>query len=229
VRFAGAPFVTNAEDEPASTEERDVRDGASERSSVVDAPGWLGLTRDQRRVLRQIVTGFLVLFGGAFFVAWRFEEQTLEAGRWFVESFGGFGIFLGYYLTDALFVPFPNDTFTILGWLGGMSILQCTLWGSAGSVAGGFTGYAIGYHLLRRSRRAKVLLGSGEGSMLRRVRRGGVVFLALTAVTPLPFASGCWVAGMIEMPLLQFGATCLLRIIKVSGYLWLFTRGLVTL
>jgi len=193
------------------------------------APTLLGMTPDERRILNQIVTGLVGLFGGALLLVWLFEAQTLSAGRWFVDTFGGFGVFLGYYLTDALFIPFPNDSFSILGWLGGMSILECTLWGSAGSVAGGFTGYAIGFHLLRRSRRAKVLLGSGDGSMLRRVRKRGVVIMVLAALTPLPFASGCWVAGMVQMPLIPFACACMLRIVKVGGYLWLFTRGIVSL
>lgn len=193
------------------------------------ATGLWGMTADQQKIFNQIVIGTVALFGSVFLVVWLFKAQTLLAGKWFVDTLGGFGMFLGYFLTDAFLVPIPNDTFTILGWLGGMSILECTIWGSAGSIVGGFTGYAIGYHLLRHSMRAKALLGHGEGSMLQRVQKGGITIMVLAALTPLPYATGCWVAGTIEMPLKQVALISLLRIVKVGGYLWLFTQGIVSL
>lgn len=198
-------------------------------SGAAPATGLWGMTADQQKIFNQIVIGTVALFGSVFLVVWLFKAQTLLAGKWFVDTLGGFGMFLGYFLTDAFLVPIPNDTFTILGWLGGMSVLECTIWGSAGSIVGGFTGYAIGYHVLRHSMRAKALLGHGEGSMLQRVQRGGITIMVLAALTPLPYATGCWVAGTIEMPLKQVALISLLRIVKVGGYLWLFTQGIVSL
>ena len=60
------------------------------------------------------------------------------------------------------------------------------------------------------------------------VERYGVIALAATALTPLPFSLGCWAAGALKMPFSTFFAVALLRIPRVAGYLALIYFGLIS-
>ncbi len=185
---------------------------------------------ERRRLLIRVIGGVFFILGIALLGTLLFKHEMQEMGGFFVTRLGGPGVMLGFFLTDSVLLPIPNDTFSILGWLGGLSLLEVTCWASAGSIIGGFVAYGIGYHFLRTSKTARRLLGSGDGKgTFEKMQKGGTTMLILAAITPLPWAMGCWAAGAIEMPLRTVLWVSSLRFFRVASYLWLFQLGFIAL
>lgn len=158
--------------------------------------------------------------------AW-FREPLLSSGRWFVDSFGGLGIAVGFLVPDAFTVPIPNDAFLALGRAGNMPTVPLVGWALLGSMAGGSIGWSIG-RALRRTRGLDRFL-SGRGAALdRALRRHGLWVVAVAAITPLPYSISAWAAGSTAMPYLAFLAVSLLRVIRIVGALWLIDLGLMS-
>ena len=184
---------------------------------------------DLRRVglsLLASLFGLMALIYGAGLV---FREQLIALSEWFVERLGGPGIFLGYLVPDTTTLPVPADAFTLFGVLGGMPFWEVVAWGSAGSLSGGCIGWVFGRWVVARSPRLQATLDSWGPGIMARVQRGGTAFLALAAVTPIPYSLTCYASGAVGMPFGRFFAVSLLRILRVGGYLWLFHQGLVHL
>lgn len=183
--------------------------------------------------LRGVLFGaVLVMMGFTAFAAalgWLFHEPLIELGRWFVARFGGPGIAIGFYFPDAFTMPVPNDAFTAFGLWGGMPFARVVAWGSLGSLAGGSTGWLIGRHLLSRSHKLQgYIKRRGGDEMTVHLRRGGRWFLALAAVSPIPYSVTCWAAGATKMPYVEFLIISLLRIPRVAAFLWLIEQGFVS-
>jgi len=197
------------------------------RAAGLDAEGEPAL--DLRGVL---VTAVLVMMGFTLVAAglgWLFREPLLATGRWFVANFGGPGIAVGFFFPDAFTMPVPNDAFTAFGLWGGMGFGEVVAWGSLGSLVGGTTGWAIGRYLLARSVRLRAYIKRrGGDEMAAHLRRGGRWFLALAAVSPVPYSVTCWAAGATKMPYPEFIAISLLRIPRVAAFLFLIERGFVS-
>jgi membrane protein YqaA with SNARE-associated domain len=172
------------------------------------------------------IVGFTLL---AAVLGWLFYEPALELGRWFVGTFGGPGVAVGFFFPDAFTVPIPNDAFTAFGLFGGMAFWEVVFWGSLGSMAGGSTGWSIGRYLLTRSKTLQRFIERRGGEQMRaQLVRGGRYFLAIAAVTPIPYSVTCWAAGATKMPYWQFITISLLRIPRVAGVLWLIEKGFMS-
>lgn len=184
---------------------------------------------DLRRVLIGAVLGMMGFTVLAALLGWLFHEPLIDVGRWFVASFGGPGIAIGFFFPDAFTMPVPNDAFTAFGLWGGMGFWQVVCWGSLGSLAGGSTGWAIGRYLLARSKRLQAFIERRGGEEIRgQLIRGGRWFLVIAALTPVPYSVTCWAAGATRMRYWEFLAISLLRIPRVAGMLWLIQRGFVS-
>lgn len=185
---------------------------------------------DMRGVL---LTAVLVMMGFTAVAAtlgWLFHEPLIAVGRWFVARFGGPGIAVGFYFPDAFTMPVPNDAFTAFGLWGGMSFWRVVAWGSLGSLSGGSTGWLIGRYLLSRSASLqRYIARRGGDEMAAHLRRGGRWFLAIAAVSPVPYSVTCWAAGATKMPYIEFLAISLLRIPRVAAFLWLLQQGFVSI
>ena len=174
-----------------------------------------------------VMVGFTLVAAG---LGWLFREPLLEIGRRFVANFGGPGVAVGFFLPDAFTVPVPNDAFTAFGLWGGMGFGEVVFWGSLGSLAGGSTGWVIGRYLLSRSARLQAYIKRrGGDQMAAHLRRGGRWFLALAAVSPVPYSVTCWAAGATKMPFGEFIAISLLRIPRVAAFLFLLEQGFVSI
>ena len=82
-----------------------------------------------------------------------------------------------------------------------------------------------------RSRSAKLrayIKRRGGDEMTAQLRRGGRWFLAIAAVSPVPYSVTCWAAGATKMAYLDFIVISLLRIPRVAAFLWLIQRGFVS-
>lgn len=180
-----------------------------------------------------VLTAALVMMGFtlvAGLLGWLFKEPLLEIGRRFVTSFGGPGIALGFLLPDALTLPMPNDAFTAFGLWGGMPFWTVVGWGTLGSLLGGSTGWVIGRYLLSRSARLRdYIKRRGGDEMAAQLRRGGRWFLAIAAISPIPYSVTCWAAGATKMPYGEFFLISLLRAPRVAAFLWLIQQGFMAL
>jgi membrane protein YqaA with SNARE-associated domain len=166
---------------------------------------------------------------GAGAVAYFFKEPLLATSQWFVEHLGGPGIAVGFVIPDATSLPLPSDAISSFGLIGGMSFAQVVTWGSLGSLVGGSLGWSIGRWLIGgRPRLQKYLERRGGDQVRKQLRRHGAVFLALAAITPLPYSVACWAAGAVRMPYHRFISISLIRIGRVALYLWLIERGFLS-
>lgn len=184
---------------------------------------------DLRRVLLTAVLAMMGFTVVAALLGWLFREPLLGIGEWFVARFGGLGIAVGFFFPDAFTLPVPNDAFTAFGLWGGMDFWRVVAWGSLGSLVGGSTGWAIGRHLLARSAKLQAFIRRRGGEEMRaHLVRGGRWFLAIAAVSPVPYSVTCWAAGATRMPFWEFFMISLLRIPRVAGFLWLIQQGFVS-
>lgn len=201
-------------------------DPSPQPSEPPDAPP--GPVLDARKLLLQLVVGLGGLLLATVVAAYFFRPQLLAVGRWFVDSFGGPGIAVGYFVPDAFTVPLPNDAFTTFGRLGGIPFWEVVAWGTLGSWLGGSAGYWMARWAFARSQRLRTFVEARSGDLMPKIHRGGVVVLAAAALTPLPYSIACWAAGAVRMPFAHFLAVSSLRVIRVAGYLWLIEAGFVS-
>ncbi len=175
-----------------------------------------------------LTLGILVtLVLGMVIVGVWFREPLMRISAGFVESFGGLGVALGYFLTDAFTLPLPNDIGPILAIAGGMSFVEVCVWGASGSILGGFVGYLVGRQL-GTTRIVSRVLDRNDGRAQRMLDRHGLTAVAVAAITPLPYSIFCWAAGAAKLPLVRFMAVSIpLRILRVAGYLYLIRLGLL--
>ncbi|GEM_PF-654076 len=197
--------------------------GEGDSTSTIEAP--------PLNPLRLVLSTFGVLFGVgvlAWTLAYFFRETLLSLSAWFVDSFGGPGIAVGFFIPDAFTIPLPNDMFSFFGVMGGIGFLEVVFWGSLGSLLGGSTGWMIGrWCISDRPVLRRFIERKGGDEIERQLQRHGAVFLAIAAITPLPYSVVCWAAGASKMPYRRFIAISLLRIPRVSFYLWLLQIGVL--
>jgi len=178
-----------------------------------------------RRLVLRFVLGFGCLFAAVWVLAYFFRVEVEMASHWFVDRFGGPGVAVGFFIPDAFTLPLPNDAFTMFGRLGGMPYWSVVFWGSLGSIAGGSTGWAIGYWGLSHLPTLRAWFERKGATILARVHRRGTIALAAAALTPIPYSVTCWAAGAVKMPFWRFFAVSTLRIVRVAFYLWLIEAG----
>lgn len=177
-----------------------------------------------RALVVATLVSLLVLGAAAAAAGATLREPLLALGHSFVQHFGGPGVAAGYFLPDAFTIPLPNDAVGLAGLAGGLSFGEVVMWGTAGSVLGGCTGYGVGRGVSRIPRFAQLLARRGEAARILVARRGAWG-LAAAALTPLPYSVACWACGALAMPFPVFVAVSSLRVIRVAGYLALVRAG----
>lgn len=185
------------------------------------------LDPDIRRLLRQMAIGLVVLILAVMALGYLYREPILSISMNFVQTFGGAGVALGYFLPDALFVPLPQEAVKTFAYLGGMPFWSIVGWSCLGTLTGGPVGYWLGARLATRPRVARLLQKRGARAHAM-VARYGPVGLAIGALTPLPYSITCWAAGALAMPFRTFLLVSLLRIPRVIFFLWLIKLGALT-
>lgn len=182
---------------------------------------------DPWRLALSTVFAIVVFMMAIGIIGYWFHAPMLAAGGWFVQTLGGPGIAVGFFIPDAFTVPIPNDAFLALGHTGGMATVPLIGWALLGSLCGGSVGWLLGRRLGRVGRVAGFLRGRGAG-LDRALRRHGLVVVAIAAISPLPYSVSAWAAGSTKMPYRAFLAVSLLRIIRIAGALYLIDLGLMT-
>jgi membrane protein YqaA with SNARE-associated domain len=196
-----------------------------EEQTPDDGDGPIAVVMSPRRLILSSMMLLAGLMASVAAVGLWFREPLLRVSRIFVDSLGGLGVGLGFFIPDALTVPLPNDVVALLGLAGGMSFLQVTVWATSGSILGGCVGYWIGRYL-RSTKTVRRILGRGGGMAQRVLDRYGITAVAVAAVTPLPYSIFCWAAGAGRLSFKSFFLVSQLRVIRVAGYLYLIQLGL---
>jgi membrane protein YqaA with SNARE-associated domain len=186
-----------------------------------------GLDPELKRLIKQMAWGLVALVLLIGLLAYQFRDPLMAISRRFVETFGGPGVALGYFLPDALFMPIPQEAVKTFALLGGMPFWDIVLWASLGTLLGGPVGFWGGRLLAKRPRVAALLAGRGARAH-GIVARYGTLGLAIGALTPLPYCLTCWAAGALRMPFRTFLLVSLLRIPRVIFFLWLIKLGALT-
>lgn len=167
-----------------------------------------------------VVSGYLL---------WRYQPEVRQFAQTMIEHTGGWGVALGFFVVDAFSAPIPNDIFSVFGRMGGIPFWEVVAWASAGSIVGGSVGWWIGRYWISRNRWLRAWMDAQGGKSVERVRRQGGWFLAVAAVTPMPYSLVCWGAGIVKLRFAVVLAVSTLRIGRIALYLWLIELGVVSI
>ena len=176
---------------------------------------------------RRVILSILLLGGlavAAKFFAWPQARevvlQALEAAGW-----PGFLLFtVGYNIP---IIPFPYDVF-VWGIVNTLPAQAGPLLGAV--VVGTLLAAAVDYALARRLQpRAQRWFGGRKGyhQCMALLGRYGVVGVAATAVTPVPFSLMCWVCGVAKVPFWRFMAVVLCTRCVRHALVWAWAAGII--
>lgn len=176
-------------------------------------------------LLRTVIAALIaaVLFSGIYLLAYEwFNSWSLFLS----EEFGYLGVGIFVFLVDLFIVPTSPDVMFPLVMTWNPVVLLLVM--SAASSAGGFCGYLLARrlgslnsldHLLLHVRRR------GEPF----VRHYGAWAVVLAAVTPIPFSTVCWAAGLLKVPVMQVAPAVLARLPRMVIYYLLIRIGVLLL
>lgn len=181
-----------------------------------------------KKILIQTVVGILLIFVVLGIAGYLFKQPLIAFSEKFVESVGGLGVLVGFYLVDGCFVPIPNDLFTFFGYKGGLGFWWPVILATLGSLLGGIQGYIAGY-MLRRTEFFQRFMNKYGAQMMALVKKYGLLALGIAAFTPLPYSFACWGSGAVRIPFVQFLLVSLLRLPRIALYLWLIQLGFISL
>jgi len=181
-----------------------------------------------KKLTLQFALGLLALIAALGLLGYFFKEPLFTVSRWFVDTFGPFGVALGFFIGDVFPNIAPHDAFLMFALIGGLPFWTITLYAYAGSIAG----ISICYFIGRAMRQTRWLTNFLTKSGLRnheRANRFGLTLLVLGALTPLRFTVGGLACGAVEVPFWKFFLVAQVRILRVVGTLWLIKVGVMNL
>lgn len=167
-----------------------------------------------------LFTFLMLIFYGI--TAYLFHEELKEVGIWLGETLGFFGIALYVYVVDTIIIPATADIvfpFTV-GW--NPIILLSVM--SAASMAGGITGYWIA----RNFNKLKIINRMTSGYRERGItliRKYGAWAVVIAGLTPVPYSTVCWIAGLLNVPPEKVMVATLARAPRIILYYVLFKGG----
>lgn len=150
-----------------------------------------------------------------------FAEQLAAIGAWMTRNGGLVGVFIFTLLVDTFIVPASADVLfaVTLDWAPVPLLLTMSL----ASMIGGFLGKSIGrfigdrafVHILTAPYRER-----GEDL----VRRRGAWAIVIAGLTPVPYSTVSWIAGIMKMKTLPYLVASLSRLPRFVLY-YLAIRG----
>ena len=197
-------------------------DGAAHDDEPARAP-----ELEPRRLVAATLVALVGIAGVAAALGYWFRAPLLATGRWFVDTLGGPGIAVGYFLPDAFALPIPNDAILGLGRAGQMPAVPLLGWAFLGGMVGGLVAWRLGGYAGRTRAVRGFMAGRGAG-LRRAMERHGVAVVVIAALTPLPDSLAAWAAGSTGLPLRPFLLASALRIVRIGAALLLIDWGLMS-
>jgi membrane protein YqaA with SNARE-associated domain len=171
------------------------------------------------KILFRTIGSIAVLVIVVYFSKNYLETELELLGKLFVEKFGLIGMFISVYLNDTLIVPMTPDVILSLLIIDGRHQVIGLALISIASVLGGLSGYKIG-HKLNSLRLFQKLVHNYQEKGEALFRRFGVWAVVIAGLTPVPFSTICWLAGMFHMDWYKFSLATLSRIPRMI--IWYF-------
>lgn len=167
----------------------------------------------------------ILIFIGFYVFLSHFGTETYDEIISFVDDrFGLLGIFLYVFIVDTLILPLsPDFIFPIVAGMPWYEVIPVI---GLASALGGWASYLIGRVLIkvplidRWAEKAKNKWG-------KYIEKYGIVFVILSTLTPIPFSTVCMAAGAVRLSSRKVFPCCLLRILRMGVYFFLFKAGLV--
>jgi membrane protein YqaA with SNARE-associated domain len=179
------------------------------------------------RLVGGTFVAFLVIAGAAAAVGYWLRAPLVAAGLWFVQTLGGPGIAIGFFLPDAFALPIPNDAILGLGRAGSMPTGPLLGWAFAGGMVGGCVAWRLGRWAGGTGTVRRFMAGRGAG-LDRAMRRHGVAVVVVAALTPLPDSVAAWAAGSTGLGFRPYVLASALRIVRIGVALQLIDLGLMS-
>lgn len=151
-----------------------------------------------------------------------FRETIELTGYYLAETVGVLTPFIFVLFVDTFIVPASPDLIfpVVVRWNPWLVILLS----SAGSILGGLFGYLIGRYLNHfQFVRQVTATYRSQGEHL--IRRYGVWAIVIAAVTPIPFSTVSWIAGMVHAPIGSYFFGALFRIPRLAAAFLLLRAG----
>lgn len=171
------------------------------------------------RILLRTVISITTLLVLVYFSKQYLETELEMLGRLFFEKFELIGLFLGVYFVDTFIVPATPDLFLSLLIFDGRYQLIGLVLISVASVMGGLSGYTIA-NKSNDLRIVQKLVKNYQATGERLFQRFGVWAVVIAGLTPIPFSTVCWTAGIFRMNWNKFFLATLSRIPRMI--LWYF-------
>jgi len=200
------------------------REGKSNRmhfldSSVFDHAGNL----DWRQLIGKAIAVmgfFLVVYAIALFFI---KDHYHSIGQWVIDSLGFSGLALFVMLTDMFIVPMTVDIIFpfVLEWNPVPLLLTMSIASAVGGVGGYWIGRLLGHLPLVRMFTSRF---SKDGERL--INLYGVWAVVIAGLTPIPYSTVCWLAGMLRVNPYMVALASLSRLPRMVIYYLLIRGGL---
>jgi membrane protein YqaA with SNARE-associated domain len=179
---------------------------------------------DVRKNLIRLGIAFLIVLALVVLLRLIFGEYIEAFAEVFVDRFGLIGIFSSTLILDSLILGISPDFVLFVAIAGEMSPLGILFTISIASILGGNIGYFIGRYLgNRKIVQKRIEPYERKGHYL--MEKYGLWAVIVAAMTPIPFSTICWIAGMLEMKYSHFMAGALWRIPRYLLWYIVFRVG----
>jgi membrane protein YqaA with SNARE-associated domain len=181
---------------------------------------------DIRKNLIRLGVAFLVILGIVVMLRFLLGDHIEAFAEVFVDKFGLVGIFVSTIILDSMVLGISPDIVLFVAIAGDVEPLGILLTISIASIIGGNIGYFIGRFLgHRKFIQKRIVKYERKGHYL--MEKYGVWAVIVAAMTPIPFSTICWIAGMLEMKYSHFWAGVIWRIPRYLLWYIVFRVGFV--
>ncbi len=152
-----------------------------------------------------------------------FAEQLASLGGWLYDRLGYWGVVVYVFFVDMLILPASMDI--VFAFLENIAPWKMALILGGASIVGGCAGYWLARSFNRFSfveRFSRSFREQGE----QMLHRYGGWAVCIAGITPLPFSSIMWGAGVLKVPFYEVFLGSLVRIPRVLLYYYLIQGSL---
>ncbi|MEC7752082.1 MAG: hypothetical protein VX405_11315 [Myxococcota bacterium] len=168
----------------------------------------------------KLALGLTALMLGAYLASRFYGDDVERLGRWMLDHWGLGGILLLVVFIDTFTPGFPFETVLYFPMAAGEPWWWLAGLGGTASMLAGLCGYGLGRWL---GQGLGVVERFQERPWFAPMRAQGPVWLAVAAVTPVPYCPVCWLAGAMGFSLRSCLVGMALRIPRTFIYLGLMS------